>query len=455
MKRPRMERKISNGLFGMGLFTLTVTALLCTLVFYSAFSAQGWNTLRLSAQQIAAGYYAMGSTDEAMAALACEEIRLTLIDSDGTVVYDSAASELSSPAELGNHLSRPEICEALQNGEGRSARYSETLEKRTCYYALVLTDGRILRVAQDSASLLGIFLQALPVIFVVVMVLLVLSLVISYYSTKRLLQPVHNMTDKLDRILEVVPYEELVPLAETIHSDRLLRENASRMRQEFTANVSHELKTPLTSISGYAELIENGMTTQENTPVFAGRIRTEAARMLALVNDILSLSRLDSEAEHEEASKAEFAFTDLAQIAILCAERLRVNAQRAYITLTVKTDKAVINGDARMLEQLCQNLCDNALRYNRPGGRVNLSTGYTTEGVPYLQVWDNGIGIPKEAQNRLFERFYRVDKSRSKETGGTGLGLAIVKRIAIIHGAQIKLESETDKGTCITVTFPV
>ncbi len=225
-----------------------------------------------------------------------------------------------------------------------------------------------------------------------------------------------------------------------------------KIRQEFTANVSHELKTPLTSISGYAELMASGMVSREDIPSFAAQIQKESARMIALVSDIIKLTELDSGALQTE-DPPEMEPVDLQAVAQASAERLRVRAQRAYVTISVAGESVTVSGVQNLLEELCDNLVENAVRYNRPGGRVLLTTG-TREGQPFLQVRDSGIGIPKEAQSRVFERFYRVDKSRSKATGGTGLGLAIVKHIALLHNAAIDLESQVGEGTEMTVRFP-
>ena len=229
------------------------------------------------------------------------------------------------------------------------------------------------------------------------------------------------------------------------------REQAEQQRQEFTANVSHELKTPLTSISGYAELIETGIAKPADVPEFGRKIHVEASRMIQLVNDILQLSHLDNVSESHDSPQMET--VDLLDVAKECVERQKVNAQKSFISLTYIGESAPILGSRSLLDELCQNLCDNAIRYNHPGGKVQLITACARDGHCSLTVKDNGIGIPKEAQSSVFERFYRVDKSRSKATGGTGLGLAIVKHIARIHNARIKLESEVDVGTTITVIF--
>ena len=192
------------------------------------------------------------------------------------------------------------------------------------------------------------------------------------------------------------------------------------------------------------------MAKPQDIPAFASKIRVEAGRMLALVADIIQLSALDN----QDSQPAELEKADLYQIVKGCVDSLRVNAQKAFVGLRLEGESTPVQGIPHLLEELCVNLCDNAIRYNRPGGLVRVSVGRTSEGSPYLQVEDNGIGIPPASQSRVFERFYRVDKSRSKATGGTGLGLAIVKHIALLHHASIKLESQEGRGTCITVVFP-
>ena len=227
--------------------------------------------------------------------------------------------------------------------------------------------------------------------------------------------------------------------------DHTEKENGDVMRREFTANVSHELKTPLTSISGYAEMIETGIAKPEDVKGFAHKISREAGRLVALIGDILKLSRLDeSEIEKNET-------VNLAQTARECAEDLQIKAENNNVSLEISADDAYVKGDGNLLYELVYNLCDNAIRYNKPGGKVNITVSGKNGTV--LKVADTGIGIPPEHQDRIFERFYRVDKSRSKETGGTGLGLAIVKYIAQQHGASVSLKSQEGKGTEITVTF--
>lgn len=220
------------------------------------------------------------------------------------------------------------------------------------------------------------------------------------------------------------------------------------MRQEFTANVSHELKTPLTSISGYAEMIENGLARDGDVKAFAAKIHKEAGRLVALIGDIIKLSQLDE----EPAQPVQEVRVDLAALVEECADSLVISADKHKVTIETDTVPCTVHGDRDMLYELVYNLCDNAIRYNQENGSVLLRVR-PQGGKTVLTVKDTGIGIPKEHQARIFERFYRVDKSRSKQTGGTGLGLAIVKHIAEQHRAAIRLQSEEGAGTEITVTF--
>jgi two-component system phosphate regulon sensor histidine kinase PhoR len=224
------------------------------------------------------------------------------------------------------------------------------------------------------------------------------------------------------------------------------KKKAEKMRREFTANVTHELKTPLTSISGYAEIIASGLVKPDDIPNFANKIHKESGRLLSLISDIMELSQLD-----EKFSDEEFVPVDLAGVAAEVAEDLRSNAEKHGITITVDTKTAVINGNRNQIYELIYNLCDNAIRYNRENGSVKIITGDDNE-HPFVKVADTGIGIPEKHHKRVFERFYRVDKSRSKETGGTGLGLAIVKHITERHGGEIFLES-SEQGTTFTARF--
>ena len=350
----------------------------------------------------------------------------------------------------------------LRNSERVALNLADTTLLRRvpgigAYYArrIVTPEGtQVLRVGEDVANIWGLSADTLPLLCGAVVVILLATAVLAWWLTRRLVQPINHLAENLDTIEADVPYEELIPLARTIQTDRKLREDNETMRREFTANVSHELKTPLTSISGYAELIETGMAKPADVPTFAARIHKEAQRMIALVSDILQLSELDStQASQSREKPVEMVPVDLAALIKETAQNMTVNARKAYVTLQYNAQPATVQGSKDLLTELATNLCDNAIRYNQPGGHVELRCGTGPDG-PWLQVEDNGIGIPQDSQARVFERFYRVDKSRSKATGGTGLGLAIVKHIALLHHARIDLQSQVGSGTTIKVSFP-
>ena len=444
-----MKRKIFASIFITSLLCIVAAVLLVISVFYS-------NYYQKMKQEVEDEAYYFKNSVETSGVDVLENIfwpgnisslgRVTLISENGDVLFDSY-TEASS---LENHLDRPEVQEALEYGAGEDERESETASKSAYYYALRLENGDVLRISMDMNSRFDLFRSALPVIVICCIAVAVLAALLSLLFTRQLVRPIVRMGSRLDEIDREVPYPEMQPFVDAIVHDRAIRRENENMRQEFTANVSHELKTPLTSISGYAELIETGIAKPEDVQNFARKIHKEAGRLLHLVNDIIQLSRLDAAQEARQIQ--EFELLDLKELISLCAENLSVNAQRAYVTLLCEGERTVILGSRASIEELCINLTDNAIRYNRPGGKVILSCG-TAEGRPYLRVRDNGIGIPAEDQERVFERFYRVDKSRSKETGGTGLGLAIVKHIAAVHGAQIELKSEEGRGTDIRISF--
>ena len=255
------------------------------------------------------------------------------------------------------------------------------------------------------------------------------------------------MAEHLDSPINTPVYRELRPFADKIRAQHENILEAASVRQDFTANISHELKTPLTAISGYAELIETDMVSADQVPHIAEEIRHNSNRLLSLINDIIRLSELD----HKELPR-KFSTVDLKDIAEDCCSNLSVSAEKYHLSLTYRCRSAVLSADRDLIKELIENLIQNAIQYNRENGFILVTTGLE-DGYPFLSVQDNGIGIPKSEQERIFERFYRVDKSRSRETGGTGLGLAIVKHIAEIHDAKINVESEPGHGTCITVNF--
>lgn len=389
--------------------------------------------------------------------------RVTLINPDGSVLYDS-----EEPAEeMENHANRPEVADAIEVGSGSSERSSSTLGEIMLYEAVRLDNGTVVRLAQEQDGILAILASmALPIVLLAVVLLLV-SFVAARRSASSIIAPLLEVDlDHPKRNSEDV-YSEMEPMLNRIESQRqelkrqmrVLADN-DRMRREFTANITHELKTPLTTISGYAELIAGGMVADEaDLRDFGSRIHREAGRLTSLVNDILTLSNLDEAERTDSENSADVLGStepvDVPRMLESISQRLEQVAKKADVTILLETKPAMVVGVPRLLDELAYNLASNAIRYNLPGGSVTLSCGIDEGGHPYIQVIDTGIGIAPEEQDKVFERFYRVDKSRSKARGGTGLGLAIVKHAAVYHGASIDLASELGMGTCITVTFPV
>ena len=439
-----MKEKINFRFLFIGLLSILLTAVSFTLVFYSAFQEQAKEDLQNSAGIIAKNDDFLTDPNR-LAIYGSDQMRITLISPDGQIQYESRADE----SRMDNHLSRPEIQSALQNGSGEAMRQSSTLGYDTYYYALRLQNGSILRVSMEIRNMYSIFEKALPMVIVIGFLTLLISIVLSSLLTKQLIKPIEAMAQHMDTMEENTPYKELIPFVRTIKEQQKKKMETAKMRQEFTANVSHELKTPLTSISGYAEMIETGLAKPEDIPVFAEKIHSESQRLLELIGDIMKLSELD-----EGKKDLFFERIDLAQVVQETKARLQLQSQKAQVSIVTEGETAPVNGNLKLLNELAFNLCDNAIRYNHPGGTVTMRTA-CQEGRVLLVVSDTGIGIAPDHQDRVFERFYRVDKSRSKETGGTGLGLAIVKHIAIQHQALLSMDSKPGIGTTITVSFPL
>ena len=383
------------------------------------------------------------------------EMRATLVTPTGEVLYDSVVATTTMLA----HGSRPEIADALKTGTGTSVRASDTVGYISIYQARLLNSGNVLRLSVDRAGTLSILMDDLGVLGLILIGLVVVSWIASRKLAARLVKPILQI-DVTQHSGEA-PYEELQPLTDRLAEQQaeLVRQmeelkNADAMRREFTANVTHELKTPIASIMGASELMRDGFVLEEDVPGFAARINDESQRLAALVNDILTLSRLD---ESERAQNQKLFGTaepvNLMVIARDVCERMGGRADRAEVSLVLEGESCLVQGFPRIVDELVANLVSNAIRYNRPGGEVRIWVGLQ-DGCPTVRVADTGIGIPKDAQSKVFERFYRVETSRSRASGGTGLGLAIVKHAAMLHGAEVSLQSELGKGTTITVTFP-
>ena len=440
-----MKKKINIRFIMIAALAIVVTALSAMLVYYNILKEQVFGDLKAYAHVIE-----LLNIDDLAAGIEKDpynpiddDLRITLIGTDGEVLYES----LLNKDEMDNHYERPEIIEAREKGEGEAVRYSATSGTHTFYYAERLQNGNVLRIGRDSVSVNRIMVNTLVIVLVIALGILFVCMGISHYLTKKLVEPIEKLATNIMLVDENNVYEEIRPFVNTIKEQHINIINNAQLRQEFTANVSHELKTPLTAISGYAELIGNGMTGKEDTIRFSNEIHSNANRLLSLINDIIKLSELD-EADHQ----MEMEKIDLYKLAENCVQMMQVTAEKQGIRLTLQGESAMVMANKGLMDEVFYNLCSNAIRYNKPGGSVTVTVG-TKEERPFLSVADTGIGIPKECQERVFERFYRVDKSRSKSTGGTGLGLAIVKHIVAQHNAALCLDSELGKGTTIEIVF--
>ena len=550
-----MTKRIFRSVCIVAVVVLFASLALVMGVLYDYFSGSQENQLKTQTDLAAQGIEHEGSAY--FNGLDSEELRITWVDKDGKVLFDNKTDASS----MENHLEREEVRQAVENGYGKSARYSETLTEKSLYSAKKLSDGSIVRLSVSQYSVLTLFLGMLRPVLIIALLAVVLALLLAYRLSKNIVTPLNKLN--LASPLSNKVYEELSPLLKRMdaqqrqlkhQSEELKRkreefetatenmsegliilnekgvilsinraaakmlglsedsvgkdffsektsvnlkeptqkalsgqnteevfalndgncqllanpvstdgkvtgaallvldvtekERAEQMRREFTANVSHELKTPLQTISGYAELLANGMVADKDKTAFSEKIYAEAQRMIRLIEDIIKLSNLD-----EGAVELTRETVDLYVTAENTVRSLLPAAKKANVTLSLNGENAEIYGIPQLLTAVVYNLCDNAIKYNKDGGTVFVNVKNNAENI-VLSVRDTGIGIPKEQQERIFERFYRVDKSHSKEVGGTGLGLSIVKHAAKLHDAKITLESEVGKGTGITVIFP-
>lgn len=437
-----MKKRLNIKFMTIAAIAIVVTACCSILLFFDILVNQIYDDLKANAHVISMMNPEKLSS-EIDYDLEDDGLRITLIEVDGTVRYDSREDE----KVMENHKERPEIQQAFLNGEGRKMRKSTTSVKHMFYYAMRMDNGEVLRIGKESSSIYHFAGTMAGMIFILTVGVFLLCAWFSRRMTKGLIAPVEKLADNIVLVDEQEVYEEMRPFVTTIKQQHMDILNHVKMRQEFTANVSHELKTPLTAISGYAELIGSGMTNEKDTRHFADEIHQNAERLQRLINDIIKLSELD-----DEHLKLEFETVDLYELGKNCIAQMELQAQKNGVSLVLTGESETVYGNKTLLEELVYNLCSNAIRYNKKGGRVTISVA-NENGKAVFCVEDTGIGIPKDQQERIFERFYRVDKSRSKSTGGTGLGLAIVKHIAAQHDAQICLESEEGKGTKIKVVF--
>lgn len=544
-----MTKRIFRSIFAVAAVVLLLSLGVVMGVLYSHYSEVQWEQLESKLTLTKLGLESSG--EDYLRNIATKDFRITWIDGNGTVLFDTQADE----ATMDNHAEREEIKEALAYGKGTSQRYSDTLTTKMLYSAVRLQDGTVLRIAAAQDSVLALLLDILLPILIIFAAAVLVSILLAKTLAKKIVDPLNDLN--LDAPTEAQAYDELSPLLHRIdkqnkqistqlaqlkektdqfeqttasmneglvlldaegkilsinpaatklfetssacvgldflvvdrsaamhkgvqkalagkHAEfriskhgseyqigispivsngKLLgavvlafdvteQVNSQRNRQEFTANVSHELKTPLQSILNSAQLLQSGLVKPEDSAKFTGYICSEAERLLNLINDVIRLSQLDESGEFPKES------VDLYQISSQVLQSLLPSADQRNITVELLGENNVITGIRQLAYELIYNLCDNAIRYNKDGGKVTV-----TVGKDFVTVKDTGIGIPKEHQARIFERFYRVDKSHSRETGGTGLGLSIAKHAAQQMNAHIELDSFIGEGTTIQVRF--
>ena len=546
-----MTKKIFQSIFSVALVVVLASIGIATSFLYDYFNKSQVSQLKAELSLVADTVNTVGV--EYFDTFASSSFRFTVVDADGTVLYDTQAE----PSQMENHADREEIAEAFKSGSGSSSRHSSTLTEKTFYEAVRLENGDVLRISVSQLTVGALILGMLPAICAILLITAVVAGLLSHTMAKKVTEPLMKLD--LEHPSENVTYEELTPILTKVHkqhkqiksqmetlqrksdefqqiissmneglvlldehgmvlrmntaaqkifgvqkdiagSDFLLVDRTSKMskaiwnalagnhseyteqrngneyqftvnaiasngkvlgavilvidisdrafaernRKEFTANVTHELKTPLQSIIGSAELLETGLVKPEDTGRFVGNIRKEATRLVSLINDIIRLSQLDE--NHEPATET----VELTEVAQEVVEVLTTAASKRNVSLSIEGESCTIMGVRRYIYEIMYNLCDNAIRYNVDGGKVTIAISKTDGGTTF-SVKDTGIGIPPEHQSRIFERFYRVDKSHSKETGGTGLGLSIVKHAVQYHGGKVTLDSEVGKGTTVTI----
>lgn len=550
-----MTKRILRSILLVAVLVLAASTGATLGILYYHFGGQLEEELRREASYLSVSVEKEGI--EAFDDLPADAERVTYIDTDGTVLFDNRADENG----MENHGDREEVKEALEQGSGRAVRNSDTLSQRTLYYALRLSDGKVLRVSSTQYNIPGLMGGMIQPLLIILILMAALSAWIAYRVSRGIVEPINQLD--LDHPEDNQVYDEIAPLLTKINRQQkqirreiadakrqqeefsIITENmeegfvildvhtevlsynssalkllgaeesrerrsilamnrsqefqriveqvlsgrhvitmlelgdrscqiaanpvfhdnevsgavllildvtermkGEQMRREFTANVSHELKTPLTSISGFAEIISDGFVKPEDTRKFAGRIFKEAQRLITLVNDVIKISQLDEGKLPYEREE-----TDLYELCREILRRMEERASTAGVHLYLKGPHKKITTVQTILDEVLNNLCDNGIKYNKKGGNLTV-TIEEGEGETRISVEDQGIGIPAEDQKRVFERFYRVDKSHSKAIGGTGLGLSIVKHGAMYLGAEVKVESTLGKGSTFTLVLP-
>lgn len=450
--RTTLSGKIFAIIFAVSLAAMLVSSIATTAASFTSYESEAQELL-LSQTSTYARVLEDNTAKEAVAKLEREpfvDTRCTLIDSDGTVLYDNYAD----PATMENHNNRQEVQAARESGSVTSMRHSDTLESFTLYAAALTGHDMVIRLSETRTSLASFIGGMWWRLALFMVAIFIVSFITSRWLARKVMLPLKQID--LSAPLDNNAYEELQPLLARVDEQRreLSRQNeelqqAMEMRREFTGNVSHEMKTPLQVIGGYAELIENGMVAPEDISRFAGLIREEAQALKVTVDDVLTLSRLDESVDGPTAP------VNLAEACRHVTEKLKPTAEQRKVSFALNADESVVvMGDMTLIAQLLTNLCSNAIKYNKEGG-IALVEVHRRGDKAELVVSDEGEGIPEELRTRVFERFFRVDPSRNRQTGGTGLGLAIVKHAVEKLGGTICVEDSDLGGAAFKVELPL
>lgn len=434
----KLRTKIHKGMLLLIAVTLLISYSSFTYIVYRQSVSFNRNEVRQEAQYIkrllANSTSLLETVDTALS-----NTRITVIDTEGNVLYDS-----NKGITFENHLQRPEVQAALKGGIGEDIRTSDSLGTKMFYYAEKV-NGNILRIAKKFDTVWVTALRILPIILVTGLIMLIIAYLLAKILVNKIIVPINQIN--LANPLERKNYDEIIPLLASIEKQNIEKEKVDTMRKEFSANVSHELKTPLTSISGFAELIKDGIVQKQDIPNFAERIYNEAQRLIALIDNIILISKLD-----EDKVSIEKEEVNLFNLVMEICARLNPVACQKDVHIEISGENVTIFGIRYILDEMLYNLCENAIKYNKEHGTVKIWVGKDLA-TNKIIIEDTGIGIDKEHQERIFERFYRVDKSHNSKLGGSGLGLSIVKHAAMIHNMKIKLESSPEKGTTFILEF--
>ena len=445
------KKSLTAFIFISTLLIVSIVYLLCTAMFvkevYKYFEGRIFTEMETEAIFLKEGIKAAGP--DFLSSINTPN-RITLINDKGIVLYDNRVPK-DQLKNLENHNTRNEIVDAKRYGTSRTSRYSDTMLEKTLYFATETKNNYVIRISCKQHSVGAILIENIKILLILFAIAGSITILLAYLISKKLCDSLNKID--LDNPENSDVFTELKPFTKRISEENFEKKQRELLRQQFTANVSHELKTPLTSISGFAEILKTGvpagLVDTKTVTDFSSTIYDESQRMINLVNDIIKLSKLDEQSITD--TKEEVSLRIIAKEA---CETLQSAASMKNVKLILTGDSGFVMGVRSVLYEMVYNLCDNAIKYNKEGGSVfiNIKTDVSPR-IVTLTVTDTGIGIANSEKERIFERFYRIDKSRSKELGGTGLGLSIVKHGAKYHGATVEVESKKGNGTCFTVTF--